>query len=174
MSVVVPRVFMSLGVQTVFLIGNSMVAPIMMGSFPVMEARQAYRTQWQPDFARAQIVILITNDTDVFRAIPDVAIGHTDIHRDSGWLHHYRRWHWWRDNDWRWRRRYDQHRRSCKGCQGRNANDTRCTCYFSCCFHSSIGRAWSVPPQRRALLGVKRSAASNFSESGKFFSAMCK
>jgi len=123
MSIVaVPRMFMALGIETIFFIGDGVIAPIVMGFLPLMEAAQAIRTQWQPSVVRPQVVILIADDSDVFRAVPDITVGYTHRHSNAGRdgsRRHYdcrgRHGRWSYDNWRRWRRHHD-HGRSREGC----------------------------------------------------------
>ncbi|GEM_PF-1426981 len=69
-----PWLNMSMGVFSVIIIASGVVSPITMVSFPSMETLQPEWFTDQPEIARSQIEILVTNDTDVFDTIPDVTV----------------------------------------------------------------------------------------------------
>ena len=56
------------------IIADEMVMPIRMTSDPDMETIQADRVANQPDITRAQIIILIADQTNVFITIPYVIV----------------------------------------------------------------------------------------------------
>ena len=62
-------------------IANGVVPPINMFSFPAMETLLTEGFTEQPDMAGPQIVILVTNQADVFVAIPGITVrNHYRVH----------------------------------------------------------------------------------------------
>jgi hypothetical protein len=107
---VMPWLNMSIAIGSETIIANGVAAPIRMASFPSMETLQPEWFTDQPDIARSQIEILVTNETDVFDTIPDVTV------RNHYWCH-YHRWrshihrlwshiHWSRSRNYYWLERY--------------------------------------------------------------------
>jgi hypothetical protein len=72
--IVMPWLKMSMTIVSVTIIANGVVPPVSMVSFPSMETLQPEWFTEQPDIARPQIEILVTNETDVFIAIPGVTV----------------------------------------------------------------------------------------------------
>jgi hypothetical protein len=130
--IMTPRVVVTLGVATIFIVVNRLFVPILMVAFPAMEVCQTVSRHWQPRVTGAQIVILGTDEADVLGAIPYIAIRDTYSHSDRrrGWSgddHGGRRW-----------RRHDNHGWGRNGCYGGQAQDGRNAGYFlfrSYCFH---------------------------------------
>jgi len=60
-------VSMRVGAET--LIANRVRTPICMTVFPVVEPRQTRPIQGQPCVARTEIIILRTDDSDIFRSV---------------------------------------------------------------------------------------------------------
>src|ERR1039458_288252 len=111
---------LSMGVFSVNIIASGVVSPITMVSFPSMETLQPERFSDQPDIARSQIKILITNETDEFDPIPDVTFRNhywllyhqlrSHIHRSRSHIHR------WRSHNYR-----SEERRVGKECRSRGA-----------------------------------------------------
>src|ERR1039458_9139156 len=90
LPVIMPWLDVAIAVRPVTVIADSVVPPAGMAPFPSMEAVQPERFAEQPDVAGSQIVILVANKTDVFVAVPGVAVRN----------HHRSHFHHWRaDND---------------------------------------------------------------------------
>jgi hypothetical protein len=70
---VMPWLNMSIAIGSETIIANGVDSPIRMASFPSMETLQPKWFSGQPDVAGSQIEILVTNETDVFVAIPNVS-----------------------------------------------------------------------------------------------------
>ena len=119
---ILPRMIMPLGVATIFLIANGLFDPVLVVLFPVVEIAQTIRWHRQPDLVRTQVIILVTDESDVFRAVPGVTIRHADCHSNAGrdWSRrHYNcrgRHGRWSYDDWRRRRRFHDYGRSRDGC----------------------------------------------------------
>jgi len=82
--VMMPRMFMPLGVLAEFHVGRGVRAPIHVASFPPMKARQTYWIASNPDVVGTQVEILVANDADVFVTVPDVGVRNADLHRYRG------------------------------------------------------------------------------------------
>jgi len=87
---VMPWLHMPMFISSETIIADCMVSPITVAAFPSMKAVQPEWIADQPNVARSQIIILITNDTDVFITVPSVTVGHPHGRRS----HH----HWCRGN----------------------------------------------------------------------------
>ena len=84
-----PWMLVPVGVQPVARVDNGVSAPITMGRFPAMKARQPNRIECNPQIARPQIKIPIAEDTNVFVAIPDIRIRNRHRYHRSRNLHRY-------------------------------------------------------------------------------------
>ena len=131
-TIMIPRVVVTLGVATIFIVVNRLPGPVVMVAFPAMEVCQTVGRHRQPHVTGAQIVILVPDEADVFGAIPYIAIRDTHGHSDHGRGR--------RGDDDRGRRwwRYDNHGRGRDGCYGGQAQNGRNAGYFlfySYCFH---------------------------------------
>jgi hypothetical protein len=87
---------MSMGVISETIIANGVVPPIRMIPFPSMEKHQPVWRKVHPDIARSQIEIHATNETDVFKTIPDVSVRN----------HYWRIYHRCRSRNYQWLERY--------------------------------------------------------------------
>lgn len=130
--IMTPWVVVTLGIATIFIVFNRLSGPIVMVAFPAMEVCQPVSRHQHPRVTGAQIIILATDEADVFVAIPYIAIrdtyGHSDHRRGrnrDGYLNR-----WWR---------HDNHGRACNGGYGGQAQNHRNARYFlfhSYCFHT--------------------------------------
>ena len=87
------RLDMSTGIFSETIIANGVLPPISMAPFPSMETLQPEWFSDQPDIARSQIEILVTNDTDEFVTIPGISVGNHDWlldHRSRSDIHRLR------------------------------------------------------------------------------------
>ena len=101
---ITPGLLVPVGIAAEAIIADGVDAPIRMATFPAVETVQAVRITDEPDIAGSEIEILVADDTDVFIAVPGVAVRnpyhHVRGHDDRRSLHH----HWWRrriGDDWR-------------------------------------------------------------------------
>jgi len=90
-----PGLNMSVPVSPVMVIASCVVPPIFMATFPAMESLQPERVAEKPDIAGPQIVILVSNVTNIFVTIPGVTVRNhrrnlIDLRRRSG-IHNWRR-----------------------------------------------------------------------------------
>ncbi len=79
-----PWVKMAMAVGPITIIARDVSAPIRMPTDPDVNVTQPHRVTDEPDISRAQIIILVTHEADVFITVPVIIIG------DGRHLH--RRW----------------------------------------------------------------------------------
>jgi hypothetical protein len=91
---ITPGLLVSVGVATETIVADGVDAPIRMTAFPAMETIQPVRITDEPDIAGSEIEILVADETDVFIAVPSVAVRNPDHHfrghDDRRSLHHHR------------------------------------------------------------------------------------
>ncbi len=90
---VTPWLHMPVSISSVTIIVDSMGSPVRVAAFPSMKTIQPEWITDQPDITGSQIVVLVTNDTDVFVTIPGVTIGHHYRHLGRRSHHHWCRGH---------------------------------------------------------------------------------
>lgn len=84
---------MTVAIISKMIVADVVTPPIRMASYPHMKAVQSHWIANQPDIAGPEIVILVSNDTDIFITIPDVIVRyHYRIHRWWGWGYNHGRW----------------------------------------------------------------------------------
>src|ERR1700733_3818465 len=92
---VMPWMNMSIAIGSETIIANSVFSPIRMASFPSMKTLQPEWFSDQPDITKSQIEILVTNETDVFVAIPGVTV------RNHYWPRWFSHDYWCHIHRWR-------------------------------------------------------------------------
>lgn len=81
------RLVVSVMVGPVMDVDGDMAAPVWMTPFPAVETLQPEWFALQPDIARAEIIILVTHEANIFIAIPNVVIRYLRLHRRSRGRH---------------------------------------------------------------------------------------
>jgi len=104
LPLVMPWLDMSIPVGSIMVVANGVVPPISMASFPSVKTLQPEWFTEHPDIARSQIVILVTNEADIFVTIPGVAVR-------NHYGRHFHRWrsriyHWLRSHNHEWLKRH--------------------------------------------------------------------